>query len=39
MNKLLEHVEDNEKRLRCQVTENSIKKSKNADDVLKSCQR
>ena len=32
-------VQDNEKRLRCQITENGINKSKNADDILKSFQQ
>ena len=39
MKKILEHVQDIEKRLRCQVTESCINKSKNVDDVLKSLQQ
>ena len=39
MKKFLEHVQDNEKRLRCQVTESCINENEKADDILKSCQQ
>ena len=35
----IQTIQDNEKRLRCQVTKSYINQSKNADDILKSCQQ
>ena len=37
--KFMKHLQDNKKRLGCQVTESCIKKSKNVDDVPKSFQQ